>query len=119
ARAAAVGALRHRARQGHRPGVAHGPQGRRGPRRNAELHPHRAGEPLRAAAAAGTGSGPRRMSTSLLLIDDDRTFSTLAGQVLEQEGFTVRLARSLHGAREALTREAPDLVVLDRRLPDG
>jgi len=59
------------------------------------------------------------MTISLLLIDDDRTFSSLAGQVLEQEGFRVRLARSLHGARDALNQEAPDLVVLDRRLPDG
>ncbi len=59
------------------------------------------------------------MSTTLLLIDDDRTFSSLAGQVLEQEGFKVRLARSLHAAREDLAKEAPDLVVLDRRLPDG
>ena len=59
------------------------------------------------------------MSTSLLLVDDDRTFSSLAASVLSQEGFRVRTARSLHETRAALAREAPDLVILDRRLPDG
>jgi two-component system response regulator AtoC len=59
------------------------------------------------------------MSTSLLLVDDDRTFSSLAASVLAQEGFLVRTARSLHETRVALAREAPDLVILDRRLPDG
>ncbi|HEX8440869.1 sigma-54 dependent transcriptional regulator [Archangium sp.] len=59
------------------------------------------------------------MSTSLLLVDDDRTFSSLAASVLSQEGFQVRTARSLHEMRAALAREAPDLVILDRRLPDG
>jgi two-component system response regulator AtoC len=59
------------------------------------------------------------MSTSLLLVDDDRTFSSLASSVLTQEGFRVRTARSLHETRAALAREAPDLVILDRRLPDG
>jgi len=59
------------------------------------------------------------MSTSLLLVDDDRTFSSLAASVLSQEGFLVRTARSLHETRAALAREAPDLVILDRRLPDG
>jgi two-component system response regulator AtoC len=59
------------------------------------------------------------MSTSLLLVDDDRSFSSLAASVLSQEGFQVRTARSLHETRTALAREAPDLVILDRRLPDG
>ncbi|NOK12658.1 sigma-54-dependent transcriptional regulator [Corallococcus exercitus] len=59
------------------------------------------------------------MSTSLLLVDDDRTFSSLAASMLSQEGFRVRVARSLHETRVALAAEAPDLVVLDRRLPDG
>jgi two-component system response regulator AtoC len=59
------------------------------------------------------------MSTSLLLVDDDRTFSSLAASVLTQEGFRVRTARSLHETRAALAREAPDLIILDRRLPDG
>ncbi|QDE91545.1 two-component system response regulator [Myxococcus xanthus] len=59
------------------------------------------------------------MSTYLLLVDDDRTFASLAASVLRHEGFRVTLAHSLHDARGAMSREAPDLVVLDRRLPDG
>jgi two-component system response regulator AtoC len=59
------------------------------------------------------------MSRSILLIDDDRGFSSLAQAALAREGIPVTLARSLHEAREALEKTAPDLVVLDRRLPDG
>ncbi|MCY1021815.1 sigma-54-dependent transcriptional regulator [Pyxidicoccus sp. MSG2] len=59
------------------------------------------------------------MSTHLLLVDDDRTFAALAASVLRQEGFRVTTTHSLHDARAALSREAPDVVVLDRRLPDG
>ncbi len=59
------------------------------------------------------------MSTHLLFVDDDRTFASLAASVLRHEGFRVALAHSLHDARAAMSREAPDLVVLDRRLPDG
>jgi two-component system, NtrC family, response regulator AtoC len=59
------------------------------------------------------------MKRSVLLVDDDRSFSALAQAALTREGWPVRLARSLHEARRALEAEAPDVVVLDRRLPDG
>jgi two-component system, NtrC family, response regulator AtoC len=59
------------------------------------------------------------MSLSVLLVDDDRAFSSIATAGLQREGFTVAQARSLHEARAALARSAPELVVLDRRLPDG
>jgi two-component system, NtrC family, response regulator AtoC len=59
------------------------------------------------------------MSRSILLVDDDRGFSSLAQAALAREGIPVTLARSLHEAREVVERSAPDLVVLDRRLPDG
>jgi len=59
------------------------------------------------------------MSRSILLVDDDRGFSSLAQAALSREGHPVVLARSLHEAREAVERAAPELVVLDRRLPDG
>lgn len=57
--------------------------------------------------------------TATLVVDDDRTFSSLAAAALRREGMIVTLARSLHEAREALTQSLPGLVVLDRRLPDG
>jgi len=59
------------------------------------------------------------MTLQTLLIDDDRSFSALAAAALNREGFPVAQARSLHEAREAITKEAPGLVILDRRLPDG
>jgi DNA-binding NtrC family response regulator len=59
------------------------------------------------------------MSRSILLVDDDRGFSSLAQAALAREGHPVVLARSLHEAREAVEKGAPELVVLDRRLPDG
>ena len=59
------------------------------------------------------------MTLSTLLIDDDRSFSALAAAALTREGFPVAQARSLHEAREAIAKEAPGLIILDRRLPDG
>jgi len=59
------------------------------------------------------------MTIQTLLVDDDRSFSALAAAALQREGFPVTQARSLHEAREAVSKEAPSLVVLDRRLPDG
>ena len=59
------------------------------------------------------------MAISILLVDDDRSFSSLAQAALTREGFPVVMARSLHEAKAALARSAPDLVILDRRLPDG
>src|SRR5512138_2897382 len=59
------------------------------------------------------------MSLTILFIDDDRAFSTMAAAALTREGFPVTCARSLHEARLAVAKEAPGLVFLDRRLPDG
>ncbi|HME92064.1 MAG TPA: sigma-54 dependent transcriptional regulator [Myxococcaceae bacterium] len=59
------------------------------------------------------------MSLSTLLVDDDRGFSGLASAALQREGFPVRLARSLHEARQVIEKSAVDLVILDRRLADG
>src|SRR4249920_1898559 len=54
-----------------------------------------------------------------LLVDDDRAFASLAAAALQREGFPVVLAHSLHVARKAIEHAAPELVILDRRLPDG
>jgi two-component system response regulator AtoC len=54
-----------------------------------------------------------------LLVDDDRSFSALAAATLVREGFTVTVAHSLHEARARVAQQAFELVVLDRRLPDG
>ncbi|MBL9038971.1 MAG: sigma-54-dependent Fis family transcriptional regulator [Archangium sp.] len=54
-----------------------------------------------------------------LLVDDDRAFSTVAAAALAREGFPVQVVHSLHEARRAVAAKGFDLVLLDRRLPDG
>ncbi|MBL8919399.1 MAG: sigma-54-dependent Fis family transcriptional regulator [Myxococcaceae bacterium] len=56
---------------------------------------------------------------STLLVDDDRAFSAVAAATLSREGFPVQVVHSLHDARLAVAAKGFDLVVLDRRLPDG
>jgi DNA-binding NtrC family response regulator len=59
------------------------------------------------------------MALNILVVDDDRSYSALAAAVLQREGFPVEVAHSLHEARRAIERTQPELVILDRRLPDG
>jgi DNA-binding NtrC family response regulator len=59
------------------------------------------------------------MSLSTLLVDDDRGFTSVAVAALRREGFPVTVAHSLHEARRAVASTGYELVVLDRRLPDG
>jgi DNA-binding NtrC family response regulator len=54
-----------------------------------------------------------------LLVDDDRAFSAVAAATLQREGLPVTVAHSLHEARNLIAQRSFDLVVLDRRLPDG
>ena len=59
------------------------------------------------------------MKASVLIVDDERVFRVLAEEALASEGFEVRHAPNLAKARAELSRSQPDVVVLDRRLPDG
>jgi DNA-binding NtrC family response regulator len=59
------------------------------------------------------------MNLNTLLVDDDRAFASIAAASLEREGFSVTVAHALHAARKALLSRDFDLVLLDRRLPDG
>src|SRR5262249_32012423 len=59
------------------------------------------------------------MSTSVLVVDDESVFRVLVEEALLSEGFEVRSADSLRAARAALEQWAPDVLVIDRRLPDG
>ncbi len=54
-----------------------------------------------------------------LLVDDDRGFLSIAAAALQRDGAQVTLAHSLHEARVEVGRKEFELVVLDRRLPDG
>ncbi len=60
------------------------------------------------------------MRPTVLLVDDQATFRALARQLLESDGFVV--VGEAGDARTALRtarRLAPDVVLLDVRLPDG
>jgi DNA-binding NtrC family response regulator len=59
------------------------------------------------------------MALSTLLVDDDRAFSAVAVAALQREGFPVTAVHSLHAGRQAVDKGSFELVVLDRRLPDG
>jgi two-component system response regulator AtoC len=56
---------------------------------------------------------------STLLVDDDRAFSSLAAATLAREGLQVSVAHSLHEAHALAATHSFELVILDRRLPDG
>jgi len=59
------------------------------------------------------------MIASVLVVDDEAVFRVLAEEALSAEGFEVRTAETLKEARAAIEDATPDVVVLDRRLPDG
>src|SRR5439155_4548764 len=64
-------------------------------------------------------AGGGRMIASVLVVDDEPVFRMLAEEALGSEGFEVRTAEGLAQARAGMERGVPDVVILDRRLPDG
>jgi two-component system, NtrC family, response regulator AtoC len=59
------------------------------------------------------------MSARILVADDERTFRMVAQAALAAEGFEVRTAASGGEALEVARAFAPDVVILDRNLPDA
>ena len=59
------------------------------------------------------------VKTRVLLVEDESAISEPLSEHLAREGFEPDLAESLSEAREALQRNAPDLILLDVMLPDG
>ncbi|MBI4057338.1 MAG: response regulator transcription factor [Elusimicrobia bacterium] len=55
----------------------------------------------------------------ILVVDDDKHISKLLEEVLQEEGYTIQMAHTLFNAQGLLQRTPPDLIVLDRHLPDG
>jgi two-component system, OmpR family, response regulator len=55
----------------------------------------------------------------ILLIEDEPEMTRLIAALLTKEGFVTDRGRSLADALEAAKRSAYDLILLDRRLPDG
>ena len=59
------------------------------------------------------------MKPTVLVIDDEKTFRIVAEEALTAEGIQVITAPSAHAGLDAWRRDPPDLVILDRNLPDG
>ena len=59
------------------------------------------------------------MPTRVLVVEDDRGIATLLQHNLTIDGFEVRLAATGHDALRECQAFAPDLVLLDIKLPDG
>jgi len=57
------------------------------------------------------------MAATILIVEDEHAVARGLQYALEQEGYEVTLARSGEEGLEAATRDAPDLVLLDVRLP--
>jgi two-component system response regulator AtoC len=59
------------------------------------------------------------MSASVLVVDDEPVFRLLVEEALAAEQLEVRTAENLRQARAEVDNGAPDILILDRRLPDG
>ncbi|WP_137918947.1 sigma-54 dependent transcriptional regulator [Hydrogenophaga sp. 2FB] len=57
--------------------------------------------------------------THVLIVDDDVDSAAMLSELIAMQGLTVASAHSLREARKQLALQAPDLVLLDLRLPDG
>ena len=58
------------------------------------------------------------MSHSILIVEDDLTFSTMLKTWLGKKGFSVDTASSNARARKQLDAQSYDLILSDLRLPD-
>ena len=56
--------------------------------------------------------------SEILVVDDEPGIRTLVQEILEEEGYEVRLAENGESARKAMREKAPDLVLLDIWMPD-
>ena len=57
--------------------------------------------------------------TKILLVDDDRVFSTLVSRLFNESGYNIVVAPDLAIAKQELLKNSFDLVLLDQHLPDG
>lgn len=56
---------------------------------------------------------------TLLIVDDDRPFSSRLARAMEGRGYDVRVAESVQEGMAAIDQKAPTFAVIDMRLGDG
>lgn len=61
----------------------------------------------------------QRVSTSILLIEDDKVFSQLLVDYLSSKNYLINSAKSWREAKVFLNKNEPDLLLLDVQLPDA
>ena len=59
------------------------------------------------------------MSSTILIVDDEKNIRSSLSRSLSLEGYETLAAATAHEGMDTLEREAVDLVMLDVRLPDG
>ena len=59
------------------------------------------------------------MTATILLVDDEENARKNIGSYLESQGYEVLLAATLTQAREYVSHQAADIILLDIQLPDG
>ena len=59
------------------------------------------------------------MSHTVLIVDDEKSFRVIAEEALSREGYSVRTADSGAAGLRAFREDPPDVVLLDRNLPDA
>lgn len=59
------------------------------------------------------------MKGQVLLVEDQKATSSLIADVLKEEGYEVHVCENLQKARQSVSRAVPELLILDRALPDG
>jgi len=99
-----------------------GLSGWRKPERLEELRPYfeqREEEHLRRKKdTAGPHLFPKKRIKNILIIDDEGDLCWLLSNTLQKKGYTVSTANTISDGT-ALLKEAPDLLFLDLKLPDG
>ena len=60
-----------------------------------------------------------RADKSLLIVDDDKTFSTRLARAMEGRGYAVRVAENVADGLAEVEDSAPAFAVIDMRLSDG
>ncbi|MFA6004327.1 MAG: response regulator transcription factor [Elusimicrobiota bacterium] len=59
------------------------------------------------------------MKAQILVVEDQPATSELIQEILKEEGYEVQVVDTLGKARKSLERVLPDILILDRTLPDG
>lgn len=59
------------------------------------------------------------MPASVLIIDDEEQLRKLLSRIISLEGFTVMEANTFQAASLAISKQTPDVILCDVRLPDG